>query len=235
MGIVHLKFQRMLYVLRIFGTFTNTWPPYPNAGKNELIFRNLYYYSAIFILLAVWIPMIISTYKNRDDIGVLMKNMSHIAAFTEAILNSILCRTKRKELQNLMISIEKFARVSQSYEKVILQKYINRYVIFISTVATSFIIAGITVICAPLFLPLEFPIDVWYPFSTKPPFQKFILYIMQIFAVAHTVFCFGVDIMITVILFYSSAKLEILASEVQHATHEIHIIACIRKHQEIIR
>ncbi|XP_071576458.1 uncharacterized protein [Temnothorax nylanderi] len=235
MAIVHLKFQRMLYVLRVLGTFTNTWPSYPNAGKNELILRNLYYYIAIFILIAVWISMIISTYKNRNDIGVSMKNMSHIAAITEAILNSILCRIKRKQLQNLVISIEKFAKVSKSYEKVVLQKYMNRYVMFISTVATSFIVAGITVICAPLFLHLEFPIDMWYPFSTKSPFQKFILYVMQIFAIAHTVFCFGVDVMITVMLFYSSAKLEILASEIQYAINEIHVISCIRRHQEIIR
>jgi len=133
------------------------------------------------------------------------------------------------------MNIEKFAKVSKNYEKVILQKYINRYMMFITTVAISFIIAGITVICAPMFLPLEFPLDVWYPFSTKPPFQKFILYIMQIFAIAHTVFCFGADVMVTVILFYSSAKLEILIFEVQHATNEIHVISCIRKHQEIIK
>lgn len=132
------------------------------------------------------------------------------------------------------MNIETFAKVSKSHEKVILQKYVNRYIIFISTVAIFFIIAGITVIFSPLFLPLEFPMDVWYPFSTKPLFRKFILYLMQIFTVAHTVFCLGVDVMIAVILFYSSARLEILAFEMQHVTNAIHMILCIRKHQEII-
>jgi len=99
MTIVRLNFQQMLYILRIFGTFTNTWPPYPNIGKNELILRNLYYYVAIFTLTVAWILMTISAYKNRNDVGILMKNMSHIAAFTEAILNSILCRIKKKQLQ----------------------------------------------------------------------------------------------------------------------------------------
>lgn len=98
-AIVHMKFQQILYILRLLGTFTNTWPPYPDAGKNELILRNLYYYIAIFILMAVWISMIISTYKNRNDIEVLMKNISHIATLTEAIFASILCRIKRKQLQ----------------------------------------------------------------------------------------------------------------------------------------
>jgi len=99
----------MLYVLRVLGTFTNTWPPYPNTGKNELILRNIYYYIAIFILLAVWIPMVINTYKNRNDIGILMKNMSHIAAITEAILNTILCRIKRKQLQVNIFLYQKYS------------------------------------------------------------------------------------------------------------------------------
>lgn len=132
------------------------------------------------------------------------------------------------------MSIEKFVEVSEDHEKIILQKYIDRYAMFISAVAISFIIAGVTVICAPLFLPLEFPTDVWYPFSTEPLLRKFILYIMQIFIIAQTVFCLGVDIMIAVILFYSTAKLEILAFEVEQATNEIHIVSCIKKHQEII-
>jgi len=89
----------MLYILRVIGTFTNTWPPHPNIGKNELILRNLYYYVAIFISTAVWISIAINSYKKRNDIGILMTNMSHIAAFTEAILDSILCRIKKKQLQ----------------------------------------------------------------------------------------------------------------------------------------
>ncbi|KAL6421356.1 hypothetical protein ACFW04_014693 [Cataglyphis niger] len=212
MAIIHLKFERIFYILRIFGTFTNTWPARPDIERNEVLLRDLYYYFAIFILMTVWIPMIIKTYICRNDIEILMKNLSHIAALTEAIFNSILCRIKRKQLQ----------------------KYTDRYAIFISAVAISFIVAGVTVVCAPLFLPLDFPTDVWYPFSTEPLLRKFILYIMQIFIIAQTVFCLGVDIMIAVILFYSTAKLEILAFEVEQATNEIHIVSCIKKHQEII-
>lgn len=99
MTIIYIKFEHIFYTLRVFGTFTNTWPARRDIKKNELFFRNLYYYFAIFILMAVWIPMIIKTYKSRNDISILMKNMSHIAALTEAIFNSILCRIKRKQLQ----------------------------------------------------------------------------------------------------------------------------------------
>jgi len=100
MAIIYVKFERIFYILRVFGTFTNTWPARPDIKKNGLLLRDLYYYSAIFILMAVvWIPMIIKTYKSRNDVSILMKNISHIAALTEAIFNSILCRIKRQQLQ----------------------------------------------------------------------------------------------------------------------------------------
>lgn len=134
-----------------------------------------------------------------------------------------------------MVNIEKFMKVSNDRERIILEKYVDRYAIFILVVATSFIMAGITVICAPLFMPLEFPVAVWYPFSTKPLLRKFILYIMQIFIILQTVLCLGVDVMIAVFLFYSTARLEMLSFEIEQATNEINVISCVRKHQEIIR
>lgn len=93
---------------------------------------------------------------------------------------------------------------------------------------------GVTVMCAPLFMPLEFPLDVWYPFSMKSLLLKFIFYIMQIFTIAHTAVCLNVDIMIAVFFFYSTARLEILAFKLEQATNEAHVISCIKQHQEII-
>jgi len=94
--------------------------------------------------------------------------------------------------------------------------------------------AGATVICAPLFMPLEFPLDAWYPFSVKSLLLKFILYIMQIFTIAHTTFCVNVDVMIAVFFLYSSARLEMLAFKIERATDKDHVISCIKQHQEII-
>ncbi|XP_067210328.1 odorant receptor 23a-like [Linepithema humile] len=177
----------------------------------------------------------ISAYKSRENIDVSMKTLSQFAALTEATFNAIICRSKRKQLQKLLLNIENFIKISKDHERNMIQKYTDRYMTFILIVATSFVVAAITVICEPLVLPMEFPINVWYPFSTKPPLRKFIIYNLQIFVIAHTVSCLGVDVMIAVLLFYPTAKLEILASEIEQATNEIQVISCIRKHQEITR
>ncbi|XP_032690468.1 uncharacterized protein LOC116853468, partial [Odontomachus brunneus] len=135
---------------------------------------------------------------------------------------------------SLLMRIEEFVKVSKDWEKIILQKYVDRYITFVSIVVISFVMAGITVIIAPLFLPLEFPVEVWYPFSTQTLLRKYIIYVMEMFVIAHTVLCLGVDIMIAVLLFYPTARIEMLALEIQGATDESDVVSCVKKHQEII-
>lgn len=109
MVLIHLKFQQIFHLLRVFGTITNTWPPHPNIGKNKLLLRNFYYCISIFIFTTVWIAMLMNAYKTRNnDVGELMKNISHITSIMEAILNSILCTVKRKQLQVTIFIIENF-------------------------------------------------------------------------------------------------------------------------------
>ncbi|XP_072767272.1 uncharacterized protein [Anoplolepis gracilipes] len=236
MALINLKFEQLLYLLRVFGTITNTWPPHPNIRKSELLLRKFYYYFIIFIFVTVWIGMFLNTYKNRnDDVGELMKTISQLTASMEAVLNSILCTIKRKQLQSLVISIEEFMKFAQDREIVILQKYIDRYAPFITIVVISFGLASLTVICAPLFMPQEFPLNVWYPFSTESLLRKFILYITHIITTAYTGCCLDVDIMIALFCFYTAARLEMLTLEIGQATDEIHVISAIKKHQEIIQ
>lgn len=100
MAVIQLKFQQIFYFLRVLGTITNTWPPNPDIGKNELLLRNFYCCISIFIFITVWIPMLMYAYKTRNnDVGELMKHLSHVITLMEAILNSIMCTIKRKQLQ----------------------------------------------------------------------------------------------------------------------------------------
>ncbi|CAL1679886.1 unnamed protein product [Lasius platythorax] len=235
MAFIHLKFEQLFHFLRVLGTIANTWPPHPDIGKNKLFLRNLYSCVTIFIYVTVWISMVMNAYKNRNnDVSEIMKDLSHITTLMEAILNSILCTIKRKELQILVVNIEEFWKFSKDRERVILQKYIDRYGTFITTVAILFSMAGLAVICAPLFMSQELPLNVWYPFSTKPLLRKFILYFMHICAIEHVVFCLGMDVMIAIFFFYLAARMEILAFEIEQATDEAHVISSIQKHQEII-
>lgn len=124
---------------------------------------------------------------------------------------------------------------SNDREKAILQKYTDRYMTYITTVVASFIIAAGSIFLAPLFTPQTLPKDVWYPFARETLLRKFIICCAQAFVTLQTVFCLNVDIMIAVFLLYSTARLEIVASEIDRATNETDIVLCVRKQHEIAR
>lgn len=117
----------------------------------------------------------------------------------------------------------------------IIQKYINRYSNFFVFVGVSYILAAITFSCGPLFLPINLPMEGWYPFPTETFYIKNVLYILQVFAILQTGFCVTVDFMIAMFFGYATARLEMLQQELQHIMHESQVKLCIQKHQDIIR
>lgn len=127
MPFIQLKFQQVFYFLRVLGTITNTWPPNSDIGKNELLLRNFYCCISTFIFITVWISMLMYAYKTRnDDVGELMNHLSHMITLIEAILNSIMCTIKRKQLQ-VMISSNMFF----CYTTIIFNNYIFTMISFL--------------------------------------------------------------------------------------------------------
>ncbi|XP_011701238.1 PREDICTED: uncharacterized protein LOC105457958, partial [Wasmannia auropunctata] len=135
---------------------------------------------------------------------------------------------------NLLAKLKDFLKHSESHERHIIQKYINRYSNFSVFVGISYILAAITFSCGPLFLSINLPMEAWYPFSVENTYIRGILYILQVFAILQTGFCITVDFMIAMFLWYPAARLEMLGQELQQITHENQIKMCIKKHQEII-
>lgn len=138
-------------------------------------------------------------------------------------------------VQNLLAKLKDFLEHSESYERHIIQKYINRYSNFYIFVGISYILAAIAFSCGPLFLSIDLPMEAWYPFSVESIYIKITLYVLQVFAILQTGFCITVDFMIAMFFWYPAARLEMLGLELQQITHENQMKTCIQKHQEIIR
>ncbi|KAF3054642.1 Odorant receptor 379, partial [Nylanderia fulva] len=233
--VVLIRMHQVLRVLEICGTFTSTWPPESTAGKREIFIRDLGWTLAILNVLSSFPPLILGAWYSRNNIIPMMKSLSELTALMEVLFNLILCRIGRSQLQELLAKLKNFFKHSELHERHIIQKYINRYSGFYAFVGISYIMAAITFSCGPLFLSINLPMEsAWYPFSTETPYTRCILYVMQVFAILQTGFCITVDFMIAMFFWYSSARLEMLAQELQQITHENDLKTCIQKHQEII-
>ncbi|RLU22005.1 ObirOr5-G1 [Ooceraea biroi] len=234
MVLIRIRIHYVLRVLQICGAFTSTWPPDPTATKREIFFRDLSWFLSIMNVLSSIPPLILGAWYSRNDIIQMMKSLSELTALMEVLFNLILCKIERLRLQKLLAKISDFFKYSELHEKHTIQKYIDRYSNFSAVVGISYILAAITFSCGPFFLPINLPMEAWYPFPTDSLYVRSILYISQVLAILQTGFCITVDFMIAMFFWYSAARLDMLGLELQHITHENQIKTCIQKHQEII-
>ncbi|KAG7197285.1 hypothetical protein KM043_018407 [Ampulex compressa] len=228
-----MDMRQMLRILEICGNFTNTWPPSPEASSRELLFRNAFWTFTVVCFLGVLVPLILCVYFDRDDLMVTMKMLAELTVATDASCNMVLCRIMKYRLQSLVTRMKIFLNTSNSNERGVLQKYIDRYWTFYSYTAITFVLCGIMFCCGPLFLPMDFPIDAWYPFSIDSLFVWSLIYVVQIFVVQQMVFCLTVDFLIATLFWYPAARLEMIMIDLEHATTKRQLRNCVKDHQEV--
>ncbi|XP_011871996.1 PREDICTED: uncharacterized protein LOC105564314 [Vollenhovia emeryi] len=134
-----------------------------------------------------------------------------------------------------MTEIKNFLSTCNDHERIILQKYIDRYAFFYISVIICYFLTVITFCCIPIFTSQKFPTEGIYPFRTELPIVTFIIYASQVCIITQCGLCVSVDLMFAVFLLYSAARLEMLCLQIQTAKNARHVNRCIKKHQEIIK
>ncbi|KAK2582485.1 hypothetical protein KPH14_004788 [Odynerus spinipes] len=225
--------QRMFRILKLTGSFTSTWSPSQNAGRLEIILRDIGWVlgmlNAIFIMLA----LLYADYVHRHDVVTLMKPFCETATLLDVILALVLCRVKRTRFQGLMDEVEEFINNCNPEEEAIMQKYIDRSEI--STVmAISNVGAAITFSFTPVFTDSEIPGDAMFPFSIKALYLKCPIYFLDVILLFQTALCVCVDFRIAMLMWYSAAKLELLGLRLQKATSKYEVKECAKEHQQIL-
>ncbi|KAL0131483.1 hypothetical protein PUN28_002781 [Cardiocondyla obscurior] len=229
------KFGQVLQFLQICNSVVCTWPHDSDVSKLIFVLRKMYYSFTILNTCITKMTLIYAIYKYWHDITTIMKILAELTCTTELLINVFICKLKRVHIQHTLMEIKNFLRTSNDHERIILQKYIDRYAFFTTFVILCYFIAIITFCCTPIFTAKKFPTDGLYPFPTESPLVIFIIYAMQVYAVVQCGFCVSVDFMFAVFFLYSAARLEMLCLEIQTARNEEHIDTCIKKHQEIIK
>ncbi|XP_018396153.1 PREDICTED: uncharacterized protein LOC108774517 [Cyphomyrmex costatus] len=165
-----------------------------------------------------------------------MKTLVEFTCMMDLLSNIFICRTKNANIQHILKEIKNFLLASNDYERIVLQKYINRYAFMFISVIICYIITITTFCCTPAFTSRKFPSEGLYPFPTESPFVIFIIYTMQVCAIVQCgLSCGSMDFLFAAFFLYSSARLEMLCLEIQVTKNEKEINSCIKKHQKIIK
>lgn len=131
--------------------------------------------------------------------------------------------------------METFCKQADDKTNITLQRYVDNYKRPYGSYILWCYLTAIGVICGPLFLPQQFPTDAKYPFSVEHYPVKSIIYLHQSLVGLQASAGMCIDCSIAILLFYSAARLEILAQEIRNVKTECELNANIKLHGEILR
>ncbi|XP_043288518.1 uncharacterized protein [Venturia canescens] len=225
--------RNVVRLIKVCGRLTSTWPLDPPSSRRNQIFAQFLWWTSFLNVLFLIVPLIFGVYHYRRETTVLMKALSELTALTEVFFNLIICKFQRRRLQRLLSEITSVVTNASTEDGLVYQKYVDRYLYFLVTLGSMFFMTAVTFSCGPLVMKTHLPADAWYPFSVDSPTVRWSLYLSQVLAILQTGLCVTVDIMVGMMLWYTSASLEILGKRLERVTGESDLGDCIVEHQRI--
>jgi len=134
----------------------------------------------------------------------------------------------------LYYEMETFCKEADEKTNITLKHYVDNYKHIYGIYTLWCYITAIGVICGPLFLPQEFPTHAKYPFSVGYPIKN-IIYLHQSLVGIQAAAGMCIVCNIAILLFYSTARLELLIQKIRNVKNENELDACIKLHNKILR
>lgn len=131
--------------------------------------------------------------------------------------------------------MENFCKDARDEEKVILQRHVDKYkhahgfYILWCFLTTVFVISG------PLYSPQEFPTHAKYPFPVERQPLRSIIFLHQSLVGFQVSSGMAIDVQVALLLRYTAARFEILATRLERVKSESELDACIREHVNLLR
>ncbi|XP_012258160.3 odorant receptor 46a-like [Athalia rosae] len=228
-------FERSMLILEYSTWPTGCWPLPADASASDIRGRNIWWWFSLFhstISTGGWFWNI---YLNTNNFDVAMKSISELCPLTAVFLKLVTLRLDATRLQVLLAEMDLFLKNATAEEWELVMRYYDKYF------APHFVIFVITV-CTPLCYVFEpavnskqlFPGTVAYPFSVEPFWIWATLYTSHIVLSAQIGSMLLIDLMYSVLLWFTGARFELLAIEFSNANNENEFRRCVKKHQDLM-
>lgn len=131
--------------------------------------------------------------------------------------------------------MESYCKHAIGYEKNILQQYVDRYAMFYAATAMWFYLTAFAVVCSPPFSSDTFPTYAKYPFNVNYQPLKTVIYVQQSTVGIQMASVLCINILIALLLWFASARFDMLCNELRMISNVYELTQCIRKHQQVLR
>ncbi|CAL1680769.1 unnamed protein product [Lasius platythorax] len=229
-----VTFEKLITFLRMHLVFACCWPLPPTATKMQITYDKFFrlfngLHSMLMICAVTY--RIISQY---DNILVIMQLGCVLGTLCEVPLQIYLFMQQYDRLQNVILKMENYSKHANPTERDVIQEYINKYIVIYGMMLILMTVTLVALILVPLVLAHPV-LELEYPFSIDYQPMKGIIYLHQSFALYQVYAQVCATVFLALLLWFSTARFEILANKFRMATEHSDWKACIREHQELLR
>ncbi|XP_043288490.1 uncharacterized protein [Venturia canescens] len=226
--------ERFVRIVQIFGRLTLIWPPEPQASYFEKWVTNGAWYAAA-LLNVLSIFLTIRQLGNIDNDPVfLTRTLTILVIVGDSFFHLVLVRLQWQRFEILVHEVTDFLKAAKTYEKLVCRKYVRRYLGHHTFLVLTFL-AGIAAFFIERYVTkTEFPLDNLYSSSNDTDINRICVRTLQYFMILEPMCLLSGDFMIIMLLWYCSARLELLGESMHHVHDPIELRKCARRHENII-
>ncbi|EGI65844.1 hypothetical protein G5I_05657 [Acromyrmex echinatior] len=213
-----------------------SWPEPHNATKLKMFCVKLHHYLGIIIVIGLQVPLIYGITNNLDNPVVLTKQVLMLSSVVHAMFNFIVHIINYHHIQNVTFEMIQFCDLMKLHEEIVIQRYIDKCIIFHGT--SIFIFYWLTFTAITVMPTLEhqpFPTAAEYPFDVSYQPLKAIIFIQQSIAGIIVAGQLCVNVYMALLLWFASARFEMLTKELEKTTNVYQLFKCIKKHQKLLK
>nr|KAF7394357.1 hypothetical protein H0235_016952 [Vespula pensylvanica] len=211
------------------------WPPPLNATKKQLLLRDIYWWMSFVIATFLLLALINGIYEHRRNTLITIQTTCILAGVCQMCIKMVILRKQRWKFQSIILEMENFVKRANPLEKTILQNYVNRCAVFHLTTTIGFYVICSGLILGPAILSQPFPTFAKYPFQVDSHPIYDIVYFQQAFVGMLATVGGTIDCQAAVLLWFASARFEMLCIELTRFIDLVDLNCCIRKHLHLLR
>lgn len=138
------------------------------------------------------------------------------------------------QLQYVIYELEDYCKHAKPKERKVFHQYIDSCKsVYVGSLG-AFTVTIVLLIFSPMIESHPFPIDIDYPFSVDYQPLKTIIYVHHILILYQSYTQVCSNIFVALLLWFVSARCDILSSRFRAVTEFAELRACIEEHQELL-
>ncbi|XP_070511905.1 uncharacterized protein [Cardiocondyla obscurior] len=163
------------------------------------------------------------------------KSISVLCPAIQVVYNIVCCKVNCYRLQLVTFEMENFCKLLKPREEIVIQRYIHKCVYFYGGSMIWIYLSAVFIMSGPITLDQYFPTNAEYPFNVYHQPIKSIIFIQQTIACIQGAAQLCMNIFIALLLWFASARFEILVEKLQEVTNLYELKECIQEHQNLLK